>query len=344
MMYFQCDYVDGAHPALLKRLVETNSHRTSGYGLDPYCENARALIRRACGNPDVDVHFLVGGTQTNMTVIASILRPHQGVLAAETGHITCHETGAIEALGHKILALPSADGTITSAQVEAYYRDHLDSGVSEHTVQPGMVYISFPTEPGTLYTKAQLKELSDTCRRCGLPLYLDGARLAYGLAAPDNDLTLPDIAELCDIFYIGGTKCGAAFGEAVVITKDSLKKDFRYAIKQHGGMLAKGRLLGIQFEALFADGLYFHLCRNAVEQALRIRQALEEKGIPPYISSHTNQQFALLTKDQLAHLEKKYYLGIWDRTVEGRPIVRFCTCWATPDEEVDELTRDIKAL
>ena len=344
MLYFQCDYVDGAHPALLKRLAETNADRTPGYGLDPYCENARALIRHACGKPDADVRFLVGGTQANATVIASILRPHQGALTAESGHIACHETGAIEATGHKVLPLPSSDGTITGAQVEAYYRAHMDSGVSEHMVQPGMVYISFPTEPGTLYSKKQLTELSDACRRCGLPLYLDGARLGYGLASPANDLTLPEIAELCDIFYIGGTKCGAAFGEAVVITKESLKQDFRYAIKQHGGLLAKGRLLGIQFEALFTDDLYFKICRKAVTQALRIRRALEQKGLPLYGDSPTNQQFALLTDDQLAYFEKKYYLDVWERMDDGRPIVRFCTCWATPDEDVDELIQDIKAL
>ena len=250
MIRFNCDYLEGAHPRIIEKLVETNLVQTPGYGEDEFCERARKVIREKCGVPDAYVQFLVGGTQTNLTVIASTLRPYQGVLSANTGHINAHETGAIEATGHKVLALPSEDGKITAAQVQEAYDAHWADGSHEHIVQPGMVYISHPTENGTLYTKEELKALYDTCQKLGLPLFLDGARLGYGLMSEGSDLTWKDVAAYTDVFYIGGTKVGALFGEAVVITNPALKKDFRYMIKQRGGMLAKGRLLGIQFLTL----------------------------------------------------------------------------------------------
>lgn len=344
MVYFQCDYVEGGHPKILERMTETNMQQMTGYGLDGFCDSARARIREACGNAEADVHFLMGGTQTNLVAISSVLRPYQGVLTAAEGHIACHETGAIEATGHKVLPLPSADGTITGQQVADYCQEHYESESREHTVMPGMVYVSFPTESGTLYSKKQLTELSESCHAHGLPLYLDGARLGYGLAAPDNDLTLEDIAGLCDLFYIGGTKCGALFGEALVITNDAYKKDIRYAIKQRGAMLAKGWLLGLQFDVLFTDGLYQRICRRAVEDALRIRRAFEEAGIALYGSSKTNQQFAVLSREQLAALEGKYVYETWCRYDETHQVVRFCTSWGTTQENVEALIRDIQAL
>ncbi|MEA4889981.1 MAG: beta-eliminating lyase-related protein [Clostridiaceae bacterium] len=344
MINFQSDYVEGAHPKILEMMAKTNMEQTPGYGHDPYCDRAKAKILAVCRAPAADVHFLVGGTQTNLTVIASILRPHQGVLAADEGHIACHETGAIEATGHKVLTLPSRDGTITGAQVAAYMEDHNQSEIREHMVQPGMVYLSFPTESGTLYSKQQLTDLSETCHRFGIPLYLDGARMGYGLTSPDNDLSLADIAQCCDVFYIGGTKCGALLGEAVVITNDALKKDFKYHIKQRGGMLAKGRLIGIQFDVLFENDLYFNICRTAVGHALAIRQAFEQEGISFYGHSMTNQQFPILTDDQLAFFGTKYISEFWGKADENHSIVRFCTSWATKKESVDELISDIHAM
>lgn len=344
MIHFQCDYTEGAHPRILEKLMETNLEQTIGYGEDSYCASARDRIREACGNPDADVHLLVGGTQTNATVIASILRPHQGVISADTGHIACHETGAIEAAGHKVLALQNEDGTITAEQVETCMRAHLDSLSAEHEVQPGMVYISFPTECGTLYTKAQLAALSEVCKRYGLPLFMDGARLGYGLTSPANDLTLKEIGEFCDVFYIGGTKCGALFGEAVVITNPSLKRDFRYFIKQGGGLLAKGRLLGIQFDELFKDNLYFDICGQAVTAALEIRAAFETRGIVMHGTSMTNQQFPVLTKDQMDYLGKNYQYEVWGAFDDSRMIVRFCTSWATAEKSVERLVADIHSM
>lgn len=344
MIYFQSDYVEGCHPKILEKMAETNLEQTPGYGNDDYCADAREKIRKACGREDVDVHFLVGGTQTNATVIASILKAHQGVISADTGHIACHETGAVEAAGHKVLTLPSKDGTITAEQVAAYCEAHAASTSREHMVQPGMVYISFPTESGTLYSKEQLTSLYAACQKYGLPLYVDGARLGYGLAGSRNDLTLPDIARLCDVFYIGGTKCGALFGEAVVIARESLKKDFRYIMKQHGGMLAKGRLLGIQFDVLFEDDLYEKICKNAVDAALKIRGALEDKGIPLYVSSWTNQQFPILTQAQMQYFSEHAAFEIWEPIDERNTAVRFCTSWATTGENVQSLVELIRNM
>lgn len=341
MIQFQCDYNEGAHPLIMQRLVETNMHQTVGYGEDDFCAEARRLIRQACDRDDVDVHFLVGGTQTNATVIAHTLRPYQGVISAVTGHINVHETGAIEATGHKVLAIDSADGKITAAQIEQAVQAHLHEDGPEHMVQPGMVYISFPTEVGTIYTLGELRDISTVCRRHGLPLFVDGARLGYGLCSPQSDVTLPQLAQLADVFYIGGTKVGALFGEAVVIANQALKSDFRYSIKRHGGMLAKGRLLGIQFATLFSDNLYMRISHHAITQAMRIRQALQAQGIPFLIDSPTNQQFPILSNEQLNRLSTKYLFSIWQKVDEHHTAVRICTSWATKTENVDHLLKDI---
>lgn len=341
MIQFQCDYNEGAHPLIMQRLAETNMHQTVGYGEDDFCAEARRLIRQACNRDDVDVHFLVGGTQTNATVIAHTLRPYQGVISAVTGHINVHETGAIEATGHKVLAIDSADGKLTAAQIEQAVQAHLHEDGPEHMVQPGMVYISFPTEVGTIYTLGELMDISTVCRRHGLPLFVDGARLGYGLCSPQSDVTLPQLAQLADVFYIGGTKVGALFGEAVVIANQALKRDFRYSIKRHGGMLAKGRLLGIQFATLFADGLYMQISRHAITQAMRIRQALQAQGISFLIDSPTNQQFPIFSNEQLDRLSTKYLFSIWQKVDDHHTAVRICTSWATKTENVDQLLKDI---
>jgi len=344
MVRFECDYAEGAHPKILEKMVETNFEQTPGYGVDEYCESARNRIKQLCGNDKIDVHFLVGGTQTNMTVIASMLRPHQGVISANTGHVNVHETGAIECTGHKVLTVASADGKITADQVKEAYEAHWNDVTHEHMVQPGMVYISHPTENGTTYTKPELEELSKVCAECQLPLFMDGARLGYGLEADGSDLTLADIAKLTDVFYIGGTKVGALFGEAVVISNDSLKKDFRYLIKQRGGMLAKGRLLGIQFDVLFNDNLYFEVSKHAVKLAMLIRNAFNAKGYKFLYDSHTNQQFPIIPNEKLEILSRKYSYSFWERIDEKHTAVRFCTSWATREEDVKLLIADIESL
>lgn len=344
MIQFQCDYTEGAHPSILKRLEETNFEQTAGYGNDPYCESARSRIKKLCGCEEADVHFLVGGTQANLTVISSALRPYQGVIAAETGHINVHETGAVEATGHKVLALPSGNGKITAEQVRKLYELHWSDADHEHMVQPGMVYISHPTENGTLYSKKELQDLKNTCTGLGLLLFLDGARMGYGIMSGGSDLTLPDIAELTDVFYIGGTKAGALFGEAVVITNPILKKDFRYLLKQHGGMLAKGRLLGIQFDTLFEDGLYFDIAKHAVDLAMRLKEAFLKKGYSLRYDSYTNQQFPIMPVWHIEKLREKYSFAFWEAVDEEYSAVRFCTSWATKEEAVAELIKDIEAL
>ncbi|MGG1662074.1 threonine aldolase family protein [Brevibacillus sp. NRS-1366] len=344
MIRFECDYTEGAHKRILERLFETNEEQTPGYGMDEHCEKARAYIRKACDAENADIHFLVGGTQTNTTIIASILRPHQGAVSAVSGHIAVHETGAIEATGHKVLTLPSDDGKIQAEQVKELYDAHWNDVTHEHMVQPGLVYISHPTENGTTYSKSELEALSKVCRECGLPLVLDGARLGYGLASKDSDLSLADIARLCDVFYIGGTKIGALLGEAVVIMNDAVKKDFRYMIKQNGGLLAKGRLLGIQFETLFEDGLYYEISNHAVDMAMMIREAFADKGVSFRYESTTNQQFPILPNDLLIELGKKYSFSLWEKVDATHSAVRFCTSWATRKENVELLIEDIKAL
>lgn len=344
MIHFECDYTEGAHPLIMQRLMETNMEQTVGYSEDPYCEHARELIKKECKREDADVHFLVGGTQTNTTVIASALRPHQGAVAASSGHINVHETGAIEATGHKVLPIPSTDGKITAAAVKELVEAHWADDSREHTVQPGMVYISQPTENGTAYSKAELEELYKVCKEKEIFLFVDGARLGYYLASPVCDMTMSDLAQLCDVFYIGGTKVGALFGEAVVITNPLLKRDFRYAIKQHGGMFAKGRLLGIQFETLFTDGLYYEISKHAMDCAMKIRKAFADKGIEFLYDSMTNQQYPILRNEDYETLSKKYETCFWSKPDESHTAVRFCTSWATTDKNVDELCKDIASL
>ena len=341
MYQFQCDYNEGAHPRIMERLLQTNLEQTVGYGEDHYCAEAREAIRKAIGRPDADVHFLVGGTQANATVISSILRPYQGVLCASTGHINVHETGAIEHGGHKVLAMDAENGLLAAEQIRTAMQLHLAEDGPEHTVQPGMVYISFSSELGTVYSLRQLREISAACREYGLPLFIDGARMGYGLASEGCDVTLQDIAELADVFYLGGTKQGALFGEAVVILNETLKKDFRYYIKQNGGMLAKGRLLGIQFLTLFEDGLYFKVSQHAVSQALRIRDAFKAKGFEMLVQSPSNQQFPILDNGTLGRLSEKFLFSVWQKVDEDHTAVRFCTSWATRPEAVDALLAEL---
>lgn len=341
MIYLNCDYLEGAHPAVMARLAETNLEQTIGYGEDPYCAQAADMIRDRFGCPEAQVHFLVGGTQANTTLIAAALRPYEGVLCADTGHINTHETGAIESTGHKCLTLPSRDGTITAQQV----RDAVAlQGNDEHVVKPGMVYISLSTELGTMYTRQQLADLYAACRELGLYLYIDGARLGCGLAAPDCDITPADVARFSDAFTVGGTKLGALFGEAMVISNQELNRNFRYMMKQRGGLLAKGRLLGVQFIALMENDLYFSLGRKAVAQALRIRQALTDAGIPLLIDSPTNQQFPIFTEAQAAAISRDFTLSTWERLPDGRIAMRVCTAWATPDAYVDQFIAAVQAL
>lgn len=344
MIQFQCDYNEGTHPRILQCLAETNMEQTVGYGEDDYCNQARKLIQQACENENVDVHFLMGGTQTNTTVIAHTLRPYQGVISAVSGHINVHETGAIESTGHKVLAINSADGKLTASQIEETIQAHLQEDGPEHMVQPGMVYISFPTEVGTIYTLGELEAISKVCHKHALPLFVDGARLGYGLCSPESDITLPQLVQLADIFYIGGTKVGALFGEAVVIVNEALKRDFRYSIKRHGGMLAKGRLLGIQFATLFTDNLYMEIAQHAINEAMRIKAALQDKGIGFLIDSPTNQQFPIFSNTQLEILAKDYKFSVWERVDNGHTAVRICTSWGTRHENVDRLINSIQQL
>lgn len=341
MILFTSDYTEGAHPAIVEKLASTNMEQTVGYGEDAYCEEARGYIRRECGREDVDVHFLVGGTQTNMTVISAALRPHQGVLSAESGHINVHESGAIESYGHKVLSIPSADGKITASQVKEACISHREDDSFEHMVQPKMVYISHPTELGTLYTKAELVALREICDAYDLYLFVDGARLGYGLMAPGSDVRLADLARLCDVFYIGGTKVGALFGEAVVITREELKKDFRYIIKQKGGMLAKGRLLGIQFAELFREDLYYQISSHGISMAMKLKEGFLEKGYKLFIESDTNQQFIIIPDEKLEALKEKFVFTYWQRLDDKTSVIRICTSWATKEAAVDALLAEI---
>ena len=339
MIYFNCDYLEGGHPKILEKMLSTNMEQLTGYSTDHYCDSARERIRQACGCPDADVHFLVGGTQTNLTAIASILRPYQGVLAAHDGHIACHETGAIEATGHKVLPIPCVDGKITADQVREFCHSHQINTMREHMVQPGMVYLSQPTENGTLYSLAELTDLWETCQDCGLFLFVDGARLGYGLMSEACDMTLPDLARRCDGFSIGGTKQGLLFGEALVLSHPALRRDFRYHIKQHGGLLAKGRLLGVQFCAILEDGLYFELARHADRLAMELRRAFETRGYEMLFDSYTNQQYPILPDGLLAQLEEEFALTVWSKVDGGHTAVRVCTSWATEPQAVQALIR-----
>lgn len=340
MIYFNCDYLEGAHPKIMDALLKTNLTQTVGYGEDAHCQNAARLILEKCQNQSAHVHFLVGGTQANTTVIAATLRPYEGVLSADTGHINVHETGAIESAGHKVLALPGKDGKLTAKAVrEAVALQNND----EHTVKPGMVYISHPTEWGTLYTKQELTALHDACRALSLPLFIDGARMGFGLCAREADLTLVDICRLSDVFTIGGTKVGALFGEAVVITNPAINLNFRYMIKQRGGMLAKGRLLGIQFETLMQDNLYETISKHAVDLAATIRAALKKNGVPLLIDSPTNQLFPVFSNETLHILSQKYAFAVWEKVDDTHTAVRICTSFATEKEPVAALIHDIEA-
>lgn len=339
MIRFENDYTRGAHPRILARLVETNEEQTPGYGVDSYCESAAQIIKNLCQQQEADVHFLVGGTQTNLTVITSILRSHEAVLAPVTGHIATSETGAIEACGHKIITIPTQTGKITAEQI----RVAVDVPDNVHTPRPGMIFISQSTELGGVYNKAELMAIKAVANEFELPLFIDGARLGYAFASEECDVTLVDIAKICDVFYIGGTKVGALFGEAVVIVNDKLKRDFRYIMKQRGGLLAKGRILGVQFEEFFKDGLYDEVSKHAVKLSMRIKDALSEMGIPLKYPAMTNQLFIEFTDAQFLKLSEKYVLAPWMRS-QGIVVARLCTDWSTREEDVEHLIRDIKTL
>lgn len=345
MIRFECDYAEGCHPKILEALQRTNFEQTCGYGLDEHSKNAEALIKKACQNEDSRVYLVSGGTQANKVVIAQVLRPHQGVVSVEGGHIAHHESGAIESSGHKVITLKPENGKLRPETLRAYLVDYWADDTHEHMVQPGMVYISSPTEVGTIYSKEEVASLHEICKEYNIPLYLDGARLGYGFASEENNLTLADLSRLTDIFYIGGTKVGALFGEAIVFnTNTNLDCDFRSVIKQNGAMLAKGRLLGIQFEELFKDNLYFDISRKAVKQAERIKKAFLQKGYKLWIDSPTNQQFPILPKNAIAKLKANFAFLIWPDTGEPELITRFCTSWATKEEDVDKLIDEINKL
>lgn len=344
MIYFNSDYLEGAHPRILARLAETNLAQTPGYGEDEYCERAKSTIRDLCAATEADVHFLVGGTQVNATVLAAALRPYQGVVCADTGHIAVHETGAVEAGGHKVLALPGRDGKIDAEQVSELCRLHHADESHEHMVMPAALYLSCPTELGTLYSRDELSAFRAVCDRWKLTFYLDGARLGYGLAARENTLDLPFLASVCDAFTIGGTKQGLLFGEALVITSGTLKRDFRYMIKRGGGMLAKGRLLGVQFQEILKDGLYMQLSAHAIREAMRLKDALAALKVPFLVDSPTNQQFPILPDRVLDRLREKYGYATIRRVDDGHTAVRFCTSWATVPAHVDALIGDIEKL
>lgn len=337
MLHFESDYLEGAHPLVLERLTQTNWEQTPGYGTDMYCKAAREKIRRACNAPEAEVHFMVGGTQTNATMITAMLRPYEGVVSAESGHINQHEAGAVEAGGHKVLALPHTEGKLAAADVDRYVTDFYANPSWSAMVAPGMVYVSHPTEYGTLYTLAELEALSAVCRKHHLPLYLDGARLGYALAADGTDVTLEAIASLCDVFYIGGTKVGALFGEAVVLPRPRLVKQLDTIIKQRGVLLAKGRLLGIQFDTLFTEGLYVRIARHAIDLAGKIVEALKEKGYRFFVTPQTNQLFVVMENEQWKRISAEVGLEVWEYPDECHTVVRIATSWATRKENVDAL-------
>lgn len=337
MQHFDCDYMEGAHPVILEKLLASNMEKTPGYGNDAYCEQARAKIRQACNSPEAEIHFLVGGTQTNATLITALLHPYEGVIATETGHISVHEAGAIEVGGHKVLTLPHHEGKLRACDIQHYVGTYYADANYEHIVSPGMVYLSHPTEYGTLYTRSELEEIASVCRKHQLPLYLDGARLGYGLAAEGNDLTLPTIAVLCDAFYIGGTKVGALFGEALVIPRPGLVKRLTSIIKQRGALLAKGRLLGIQFDTLFTDNLYLKISRHAIDMANRLKDGFTERGYQFYIPAQSNQLFVVLENTKMESLAQNVSFGFWETLDSTHTVVRFATSWATRETDVEAL-------
>ena len=337
MISFESDYIAGAHPKVLERLVETNFEVLSGYGNDIYCKNAANKIKKACECETADVYFLTGGTQTNSVIISTMLSDYEGVVAAVTGHVSAHEAGAIEYTGHKVLTLPQHEGKINAKELAEYLYGFYQDQNHEHMVFPGMVYISHPTEYGTLYSKQELEQISQVCKEYNVPLFMDGARLGYGLMSKQTDVTLPDIARLCDVFYIGGTKVGALCGEAVVFTKNNAPKHFMTMVKQHGALLAKGRLLGVQFDTLFTDDLYFDISRHAIEMAERLKEVLREKGCTFYLESPTNQQFIVLENEKLKELEGKGGYSFWERTDDTHTVIRLATSWSTRLEDIEAL-------
>jgi threonine aldolase len=337
MLSFSCDYNAGAHKAILKRLVETNLESCEGYGNDPYTQSAREKIRKACQAPDAEIYFLVGGTQTNATVIAGMLRGYEGVVAAATGHVNVHEAGAIECTGHKVLTLPQHQGKIDAGELRDYLSSFFGDENFEHMVFPGMVYISHPTEYGTLYTAKELLSISSVCRKYQLPLYVDGARLGYGLAAYDTDVDLKVLCQCCDVFYIGGTKVGAFCGEAVVFPKGNAPVHFLTTIKQHGALLAKGRFLGIQFDTLFTNGLYLEISRHAVDMAMKLKNLFLKKGYRLYVDSPTNQQFVILKNHTMERLKKNCCFSFWESLGNSSCVVRFATSWATTEKDIKKL-------
>lgn len=344
LLPFQSDYMEGAHPSIIKKLSETNLFHTVGYGSDEFSEEARALIRKACGAPNAEVQFLVGGTQTNAVVIDCILKKWQGVIAADSGHVAVHEAGAIEFTGHKVLPIKGEDGKLTAAAVDSYISDFYKDANWTHMVEPGMVYISQPTELGTMYSKRELSALSEVCRRRNVPLFVDGARLAYALGSDENDISLEDLARLADVFYIGGTKCGALFGEAVVLPNPELIPHFITQIKQHGALLAKGRISGIQFAELFKNSLYLELGKNADAFAQKIQDALVRAGYKLFFKSPTNQVFFIIENEKLKPLSEKVLYGFLEKYDESRTVIRFCTSWATTQDDVDALLEVIKTM
>ena len=344
MVSFENDYIAGAHPAVLAKLCETNTEALSGYGTDKYCESAKDKIRKAIGMSEADVEFLVGGTQTNAIVISTMLNDYEGVIAAETGHVSVHEAGAIEYTGHEVLTIPGHNGKIRADELDKYLADYYADGNHEHMTFPGMVYISYPTEYGTLYTKDELTALSSVCSRYEIPLYLDGARLGYGLMSRDNDITINDIARLTDVFYIGGTKVGALCGEAVVFTKHNKPKHFMTSVKKRGGLLAKGRLLGIQFDVLFTDNLYFDISRHAIDMAEQMKEIFKKHGLSFASESPTNQQFIIISNDLMSKLEDEVRFSFWEKYDENHTVVRFAASWSTTKEDLKVLDSILNSL
>ncbi|MCR4891267.1 MAG: aminotransferase class V-fold PLP-dependent enzyme [Lachnospiraceae bacterium] len=337
MISFESDYIAGAHPEIIRRLSETNLEALSGYGSDKYCESARDKIRKAIGLESADVEFLVGGTQANAVIISTMLSDYEGVIAAKTGHISTHEAGAIEFTGHEVLELSEKDGKIMPGDLRAFLKDFYANDTHEHMTFPGMVYISHPTEYGTLYSKQEMKEISGICHDYKIPLFLDGARLGYGLMSKNTDVTISDIAELCDVFYIGGTKVGALCGEAVVFTKGNKPRHFMTSVKKRGALLAKGRLLGVQFDTLFTDDLYFRIGSYAIEMAEKLKEIFKSHGLNFYIDSPTNQQFVILENDRMEKMKEKVVFSFWEKYDEDHTVVRFATSWSTTDVDLEEL-------
>ena len=337
MIYFESDYTEGAHPKILERLNETNMIQASGYGHDEFCESAKNKIRKTINCPNAQIQFITGGTQTNQIVIDTMLKPFEGVVSAQTGHVNSHEAGAIEYTGHKVIPIPQHEGKIDGTELNDYLETFFSDGNNEHMVFPGMVYISHPTEYGTLYTKNELTKISSVCRKNNIPLFMDGARLGYGIMAKSSDLSLEDIAELCDVFYIGGTKCGALCGEAVVFTKNNMPQHFENLVKKHGALLAKGRLLGVQFDALFTDNLYLEISKNAIDTAEALKKALKEKGYRFLLDSPTNQQFVILENKFMEELKKSVKFNLWEKYDKDHTVVRFATSWSTKMENVEKL-------